>query len=61
MLNRLAPVLLTAFLLATGLASLLTGVYHFGSTIGTFMMLIGLMVAGGSLTALLLAGSGRYG
>jgi len=61
MLNRLAPKLLVALLGAIGVASLLTGLLHFNSPIGTFMTLIGLIVGGGSLAVLMLAGNSRYG
>jgi len=61
MLNRLAPVLLAALLLATGIASLVTGLFHSGSAIGTFMTLIGLVIGSGSLAVLVLAGNSRYG
>lgn len=61
MLNKLALPLVIAALLLVSIAALLTGLFHFGSATGTFLMLAGLLMAAGSVVALTLAGSDRYG
>ena len=59
--NKLALPLIVGALILVSIASKLTGLFHFGSATGTFLMFTGFLMGVTSVVALTVMGSDRLG